>query len=182
MSPAVAEAPGAADAKPLIEVREVTRVFGAREKEALRLLQAGADRAGILERTGTVIALHQVSFDVTRGEILVVMGLSGSGKSTLLRCLNRLVEPSHGSIRVGGEDVTRMGVRELRDFRRRTFGMVFQHFALFPHRTVLENVEFGLEVQGATPGPAPRCRDDGDQAGRPGWLGVEDPRRSSPAA
>lgn len=155
---------------PLIEVEGVTRVFGLREREALAMLQAGEDKDSILARTGTVVALNQVSFDVPRGEILVVMGLSGSGKSTMLRCLNRLIEPSQGRIRVGGEEVTRMGARELREFRRRNFGMVFQHFALFPHRTILQNVEFGLEVQGTPPA---RRRDAAMQAvalvGLQGW-------------
>jgi glycine betaine/proline transport system ATP-binding protein len=137
-------------APPLIEARSVSRVFGPRERDAIAMLRDGADRGTILARTGTVIALNQVSFNVARGEILVVMGLSGSGKSTLLRCLNRLIEPSSGSVHVGGRDVTRMGAGELRQFRRASFGMVFQHFALFPHRTVLENVEYGLEVQGAS--------------------------------
>lgn len=157
-------------AAPLIEVGGITRVFGLREQDALRLLEAGEDKAEILADTGTVVALNQVSFDVTRGEILVVMGLSGSGKSTMLRCLNRLVEPSRGSIRVGGEEVTRMAPRELREFRRRTFGMVFQHFALFPHRTILENVEFGLEVQGR---PSAKRRESAMEAiklvGLDGW-------------
>ena len=155
---------------PFIEVEGVTRVFGPREREALDMLRAGEDKDSVLTRTGTVVALNQVGFDVPRGEILVVMGLSGSGKSTMLRCLNRLIEPSHGSIRVGGEEVTRMGARELREFRRRTFGMVFQHFALFPHRTILQNVEFGLEVQGTPPG---KRRDAAMQAitlvGLQGW-------------
>lgn len=132
----------------LIEVRGVSKVFGARVDEALAMLDQGEDRDAVLARTGTVIGLNRVSFDVTEGEILVVMGLSGSGKSTLLRCLNRLVQPSSGTVRVRGADVTAMTPAALRDFRRHTFGMVFQHFALFPHRTILENVEFGLEVQG----------------------------------
>ena len=139
----------AADTRPvLIEVQDVSKVFGDRAEEAMRLLDAGEDRAAILAQTGTAIGLHQVSFDVAEGELLVVMGLSGSGKSTLLRCLNRLVEPSGGTVRVRGADVTAMSPDALRDFRRHNFGMVFQHFALFPHRTILNNVEFGLEVQG----------------------------------
>ena len=132
----------------MILAEGVSCVFGAREQEALAMRRAGESRAAILDRTGTVVALHEVDLRVDEGELVVVMGLSGSGKSTLLRCLNRLVTPSRGSIRVAGQEVTAMGTRELREFRRRTFGMVFQHFALLPHRTVLENVEFGLEVQG----------------------------------
>jgi len=154
----------------LIEVRRVSKVFGAREAEALAMLGAGEDRATVLERTGTAVGLNQVSFNVVEGEILVVMGLSGSGKSTLLRCLNRLVQPSGGTVRVRGADVTAMAPAALRTFRRHTFGMVFQHFALFPHRTILENVEFGLEVQGMA---KPARRDSAMRAielvGLKGW-------------
>jgi len=132
----------------LIEVQDVSKVFGDRGAEALAMLNAGEDRAAVLARTGTAVGLNHVSFDVAEGEILVVMGLSGSGKSTMLRCLNRLIEPTSGTIRVRGADVTAMPPAALREFRRHSFGMVFQHFALFPHRTILGNVEFGLEVQG----------------------------------
>lgn len=134
------------------------------------MLNAGEDRAAVLARTGTAVGLNRVSFDVAEGEILVVMGLSGSGKSTMLRCLNRLIEPSSGTIRVRGTDVTAMTPAVLRQFRRETFGMVFQHFAPFPHRTILENVEFGLEVQGVA---KPTRRDSAMRAielvGLKGW-------------
>ena len=154
----------------LIEVQDVSKVFGDRSVEALAMLDAGEDRAAILARTGTAVGLNHVSFDVAEGEILVVMGLSGSGKSTMLRCLNRLIEPSSGTIRVRGEDVTAMAPAALRDFRRHSFGMVFQHFALFPHRTILGNVEFGLEVQGMA---KPARRDSAMRAielvGLKGW-------------
>lgn len=161
---------------PMIAAEGVNCVFGPREREAREMLRAGESRAAILSRTGTVVALDDVSLRVERGELLVVMGLSGSGKSTLLRCLNRLVEPTGGSIRVAGREVTRMGTRELREFRRRTFGMVFQHFALFPHRTVLENVEFGLEVQGV--GRAARRRASETALGLVGLAGWEGKRLS----
>ncbi len=166
-SPAVAERPS----RPaLIEVRNVTKVFGERGKEALAMLGAGEDRAAVLARTGTAVGLNNVGFDVAEGEILVVMGLSGSGKSTMLRCLNRLIEPSSGTIRVRGADVTAMPPGMLREFRRKNFGMVFQHFALFPHRTILANVEFGLEVQGMA---KPARRDSAMRAielvGLQGW-------------
>ena len=154
----------------LIEVRDVSKVFGDRGTEALAMLDAGEDRAAVLARTGTAVGLNHVSFDVAEGEILVVMGLSGSGKSTMLRCLNRLIEPSSGTIRVRGADVTAMAPGVLRDFRRKTFGMVFQHFALFPHRTILGNVEFGLEIQGMA---KPARRDSAMRAielvGLKGW-------------
>lgn len=156
----------------MILAEGVSCVFGTREQDALAMARAGESRAAILDRTGTVIALNDVGLRVDEGELVVVMGLSGSGKSTLLRCLNRLVTPSRGSIRVAGQEVMGMGARELREFRRRTFGMVFQHFALFPHRTVLENVEFGLEVQGAPRAARRRSAETAlDLVGLAGWEG-----------
>jgi glycine betaine/proline transport system ATP-binding protein len=98
--------------------------------------------------SGTTVAVDDGSFDVCRGETFVVMGLSGSGKSTLVRCIARLIEPTAGSVRIDGADVTRMGPVALRALRRRTMSMVFQHFGLFPHRRVVDNVAYGLEVQG----------------------------------
>ena len=126
------------------------KLFGERAPEALRRLQEGAGKNEILAETGAVLGLDRVSFGVNEGEILVVMGLSGSGKSTMLRCLNRLVEPTAGSIQVDGTEVTTLSPKALREFRRHSFGMVFQHFALFPNRTIAENVEYGLEVQGVS--------------------------------
>ena len=159
-------------AAPMILAEGVSCVFGTREKDALAMARAGENRAAILDRTGTVIALNDVGLRVDEGELVVVMGLSGSGKSTLLRCLNRLVTPARGSIRVAGQEMMGMGTRELREFRRRTFGMVFQHFALFPHRTVLENVEFGLEVQGvARPARRRSAETALDLVGLAGWEG-----------
>ncbi|MBB3952336.1 quaternary amine ABC transporter ATP-binding protein [Aureimonas jatrophae] len=134
-----------------IRVEGVIKLFGERAHEGLDLLRKGAGKDAIRERSGAVLGLDNVSFTVEEGEILVVMGLSGSGKSTMLRCLNRLVEPTAGSIRVDGVEVTTLGSKALREFRRQTFGMVFQHFALFPNRTIAENVEYGLEVQGVAP-------------------------------
>ncbi len=171
IGPAAAPAVKTEETRPaLIEVQDVSKVFGDRGAEALAMLDAGEDRAAVLARTGTAVGLNHVSFDVAEGEILVVMGLSGSGKSTMLRCLNRLIEPSSGTIRVRGADVTAMPRGALREFRRETFGMVFQHFALFPHRTILGNVEFGLEVQGMA---KPARRDSAMRAielvGLKGW-------------
>jgi glycine betaine/proline transport system ATP-binding protein len=130
-----------------VVVRDVSKVFGRASEAALDLLQSGESKDAILARTGAVVALNRVSFDVSEGEILVVMGLSGSGKSTMLRCINRLVEPSAGSIVVDGIEVPSLPRKQLLEFRRTKFGMVFQHFALFPNRTILENVEYGLEIQ-----------------------------------
>ncbi|MCS0504558.1 quaternary amine ABC transporter ATP-binding protein [Ancylobacter mangrovi] len=134
--------------RPRIKVRGLTKIFGDDAGAALSLLQAGRDRNEVLKATGAVVGLQDVSFDIAEGEILVVMGLSGSGKSTCLRCINRLIEPTAGQVMVDDVDVTALGERELLAFRRTRFGMVFQQFALFPHRTIQRNVEYGLEVQG----------------------------------
>ncbi len=131
-----------------IRVTDVVKLFGEKEEQAHELLKQNVGKDDILARTGAVLGLDRVSFSVREGEILVVMGLSGSGKSTMLRCLNRLVEPTAGSILVDGTEVTTLSKKDLLEFRRAKFGMVFQHFALFPNRTILENVEYGLEVQG----------------------------------
>jgi len=134
-----------------IVVRGVTKVFGLDPRSALSLLRSGADKDEILAKTQAVVGLHDASFDVDEGEILVVMGLSGSGKSTMLRCINRLVEPTEGSIVVDGVEVTTLPRKELLEFRRAKFGMVFQHFALFPNRTIFDNVAYGLEIQKVEP-------------------------------
>jgi glycine betaine/proline transport system ATP-binding protein len=126
----------------------VTKVFGAPADRALDLLAAGRDPAEIYDETGLTIAVCEASFRVEPGEILVVMGLSGSGKSTLLRMVNRLVEPTAGHLFVDGSDVGSLGSAELVALRRGRTAMVFQHFALLPHLTVLENAAFGLEVAG----------------------------------
>lgn len=114
-------------------------------------MKQGADKTALQEQLGLVVGVHDASFTIEPGEIFVVMGLSGSGKSTLLRCLNRLHEPTAGSIEIDGQDITKLDRRALMQLRRKKFGMVFQSFALLPHRTVLGNVEYGLEVRGMTP-------------------------------
>ena len=131
-----------------IEIRSLTKVFGDSPKEALGMLKAGADKDEVFRTTNHAVGIHDVSLDIDEGEIVVLMGLSGSGKSTLLRCFNRLVEPDLGTILIDGEDVMKLSPAALRDFRQKKFGMVFQNFALFPHRSVLQNVEYGLEVMG----------------------------------
>lgn len=134
-----------------IELRKVSKIFGEHPKKALTMLQEGKDKDEIQAKTGCVVGVNQASFDVKEGEIVVVMGLSGSGKSTLVRCINRLFEPTSGEIIVDGQDVRRLDKDQLREFRREKFGMVFQNFALFPHRSVISNVEFGLEIQHVDP-------------------------------
>ena len=131
-----------------IEVRGLSKAFGANSAEALELARAGASKAEILERTGSVLAVNDVSFSVDAGEIFVVMGLSGSGKSTLVRCLSRLIEVTSGRIEIDGQDIGALGPRDLMALRREKMGMVFQSFGLLPHRTVLDNVAFPLEMRG----------------------------------
>src|SRR5690606_9941652 len=109
-------------------------------------VQAGMGKDELLKATGHTLAVADVNLEVRAGETFIVMGLSGSGKSTLLRCINRLVEPTRGQVLIDGVDVATLSPNELRHLRRRRLGMVFQRFALFPHRTVLDNVAYGLEI------------------------------------
>jgi glycine betaine/proline transport system ATP-binding protein len=131
-----------------IEIRNVTKVFGRNEAAGLALARQGVDKRDILLRTGCSLGLKDVSLDIPTGGIFVVMGLSGSGKSTLVRHLNRLIDPSTGAILFEGKDIMGYDARELRAFRRRSVSMVFQGFGLMPHRTVLQNVAFGLIARG----------------------------------
>ncbi|MBT9370099.1 glycine betaine/L-proline ABC transporter ATP-binding protein ProV [Rhizobium sp. CSW-27] len=133
---------------PKISLKSVFKVFGERPEKALELYRSGKSKAEVHAETGNSIGVLDASFDVYPGEIFVIMGLSGSGKSTLLRLLNRLIDPTSGSIAIDGEDITRMSRRELIELRRRDISMVFQSFALLPNRTVLNNAAFGLEVAG----------------------------------
>jgi glycine betaine/proline transport system ATP-binding protein len=130
-----------------LEAEHLYKVFGRRPDEAVERLRQGDDREE-LRADGTTAAVIDASFTVEPGQIFVVMGLSGSGKSTLLRMLNGLLEPTEGHVRFDGQDLTALGPRELREVRSRKISMVFQHFALFPHRSVRENAAYGLEVQG----------------------------------
>ncbi|HET6671923.1 MAG TPA: betaine/proline/choline family ABC transporter ATP-binding protein, partial [Agromyces sp.] len=148
LTPESPDATAAADrhAPPALEVRGLTKFFGRRPDEALERLRAGASRAE-LAGLGTA-AVIDADFTVRRGEIFVVMGLSGSGKSTLIRTLNGLLEPTGGTVTVMGEEITGITPKRLREVRRRHVSMVFQHFALLPHRTVRDNAAYGLEIQG----------------------------------
>ncbi|MBB3141541.1 quaternary amine ABC transporter ATP-binding protein [Halomonas organivorans] len=131
-----------------VVVEHLFKVFGGDAEETIRRAQAGEAKDRIYAETHSVAAVADISFSVDLGEIFVVMGLSGSGKSTLIRCLNRLIEPTRGRILLDGEDVLAMDAGALRRLRAHKLSMVFQHFALFPHKTVAENVEFGLKVRG----------------------------------
>jgi glycine betaine/proline transport system ATP-binding protein len=132
---------------PVVDVRNLWKVFGPRAVEAVEQSRAGASRAEVLAATGCTIGVRDVSFSVARGETFVVMGLSGSGKSTLVRCLSRLVDATAGEVRIDGSDLLAMPAEQLREVRRSKMSMVFQHFGLFPHRRVVDNVAYGLEVQ-----------------------------------
>ncbi|MCF3932337.1 glycine betaine/L-proline ABC transporter ATP-binding protein [Acuticoccus sp. M5D2P5] len=132
----------------LIEVENVTKIFGPAPKRALERYRAGLSKEALLAETGHTLGLADVSLSIEKGEIFVVMGLSGSGKSTLIRHINRLIDPTAGRIMVDGVNVLEMSNRALERFRRTTMSMVFQRFGLMPHRTVLQNVGYGLAVRG----------------------------------
>jgi glycine betaine/proline transport system ATP-binding protein len=134
--------------QPVIELEGVWKIHGPNGAAAMADARAGATKADILQRHGAVLGIADASFAVMRGEVFCIMGLSGSGKSTLLRHINRLVEPTAGRIRVLGQDVLALDSRSLRRLRAERVGMVFQHMALLPHRTVRDNVAYPLEVRG----------------------------------
>lgn len=132
----------------MIDVRNVWKVFGGKPDRALEMAAAGATRSEIQAATASLIGVRDVSFSVQRGETFVVMGLSGSGKSTLIRCMSRLIEPTSGIVDIDGVNLLEMNEVALREIRRKKMSMVFQHFGLFPHRRVIDNCAYGLEVQG----------------------------------
>lgn len=135
-------------AMPIIEVKDLSKVFGKNVRQSLNMLDEGKSKEEILKQTGDTVGVNRASFEVNQGEIFVIMGLSGSGKSTLIRLVNRLIEPTEGSVLIDGEDLATMNKENLRRVRREKLSMVFQKFGLFPFRTILENAEYGLEVQG----------------------------------
>ncbi|MFI2032197.1 glycine betaine/L-proline ABC transporter ATP-binding protein [Streptomyces buecherae] len=152
-----------------LRAEHLYKVFGRRPKAAVTALEGGASRDE-LRSQGTTAAVIDASFAVEAGQIFVVMGLSGSGKSTLLRMLNGLLEPTAGQVLYDGTDLTRLSARELREVRSRKISMVFQHFALFPHRSVLENAAYGLEVQGIPRADREaRAKEALELAGLAGW-------------
>ncbi|MGF9978059.1 glycine betaine/L-proline ABC transporter ATP-binding protein [Viridibacillus arvi] len=132
---------------PFVEVRNVSKIFGKSPKAALELLELGRSKKEILKETGQTLGVNKVNFSIYPGEIFVIMGLSGSGKSTLIRMFNRLIAPTIGEILIDNEDIVKMSASRLREVRQQKISMVFQNFALFPHKTILENTEFGLEIQ-----------------------------------
>ena len=146
------EAPPATDREgdPLLRAEGVWKLFGKNADKVLGTPDAELSRADLREKTGTVVAVRDISIEVWPGEVFVVMGLSGSGKSTLVRTLIRLIEPTAGKVTICGQDVTAADAGELRELRRHRVSMVFQHFGLLAHRTVIDNVAFGLEIQGVS--------------------------------
>lgn len=141
---------------PYVEVRNVSKIFGKSPKEATDLLKKGKSKKEILKLTGQTVGVNNVNFVIYPGEIFVIMGLSGSGKSTLIRLFNRLIDPTIGEILIKNEDIVKMNPARLRKFRQKKISMVFQNFALFPHKTIVENAEFGLEIK---KGPANERRE-----------------------
>jgi glycine betaine/proline transport system ATP-binding protein len=134
--------------QPTISVAGLWKIFGPAEHKIVGTPHADLTRTELRQKTGSTVAVRDVSFEVRPGEVFVVMGLSGSGKSTLVRCLTRLIEPTAGTILLDGEDIRAADEKRLRHLRRTRFAMVFQHFGLLPHRRVIDNVAFGLEIRG----------------------------------
>jgi len=131
-----------------LSVQGLWKIFGPRAERIIGTPDADLSRAELKKKTGCVVGVKDVSFDVAPGEVFVVMGLSGSGKSTLVRCLTRLIEPTAGRVLIDGEELTEASESKLRELRRTHVSMVFQHFGLLPHRQVVDNVAYGLEIRG----------------------------------
>ncbi|EGQ21832.1 quaternary amine ABC transporter ATP-binding protein [Sporosarcina newyorkensis] len=131
-----------------LKVENVTKIFGPRPKKVIPLIEKGASKREILDKTGHTVGVYNANMEIMEGETFVIMGLSGSGKSTLIRCFNLLNKPTSGAIYVDGENIVSYNKEQLKFFRQKKIAMVFQHFGLFSHRTVMENIEYGLEVRG----------------------------------
>ncbi|MFD3798073.1 glycine betaine/L-proline ABC transporter ATP-binding protein [Streptomyces californicus] len=160
----------------VFSVRNLWKVFGPKADRVPGGEHAALPPAELREATGCTAAVRDVSFDVRKGEVFVVMGLSGSGKSTLVRCLTRLIEPTSGTLAIDGEDVLAMDRSRLRELRRHRAAMVFQHFGLLPHRTVVDNVAYGLEIQGLS--KSERRAKAAELVAKVGLAGMEDRRPS----
>ena len=164
------EADSSSEHEPIIRVDSIWKVFGRNAERVMDPDNAGKSKPEIQSELGAVVGLHDVSFEVQKGETFVIMGLSGSGKSTMVRCLIRLIEPTAGTIVIDGNDITAMTDRELMEFRRDKIAMVFQHYGLMPHRHVLDNASWGLEVQGVSVEERyARTREVLDMVGLAGW-------------
>ena len=159
-----------ADEMSKVELRGVWKIFGPNPEYVLESMDRGASQSEIMSQTGHVVAVRDVSLEIGQGEVFVVMGLSGSGKSTLVRCLSRLIEPTAGQVIIDNADVTAMDAQQLRNLRRHTVSMVFQRFGLFPHRRIIDNVSYGLEVQGINVAERQtKAREVLDLVGLNGW-------------
>lgn len=153
-----------------IKVKHLTKIFGKKSKEMLKRLQKNQSKDKIFKETGYTVGVKDATFTVNEGEIFVIMGLSGSGKSTLIRCLNMLNEPTAGEIFIDKENIVKYDKHQLRDFRQKKATMVFQNFGLLNHRTVLGNVEYGLEVRGMSPEERRKiARETIENVGLSGW-------------
>lgn len=131
-----------------VEVKNLTKIFGKHVNRAKEMIKQGKTKSEILKETGATVGVDRANFEINDGEIFVIMGLSGSGKSTLVRMINRLIEPTDGEVSIDGENLMKMDKKKLREVRRKKMSMVFQNFGLLPNRTILENAEYGLEIQG----------------------------------
>lgn len=144
-----------------VEIKHLTKIFGKRPKAALKMVKKNKSKNEIVEKTGSTVGVYDINMSIEEGEIFVIMGLSGSGKSTLIRLLNRLIEPTDGQLFIDGQEITNLTKKQMLSIRRKKMSMVFQNFGLFPHRTLLENTEFGLEIQGV---PKAQRRQRAEQA------------------
>lgn len=142
---------------PLISIKNLYKIFGKNEQRVLASVKEGKSKEDILAETGHTVGLADINLDIYPGEIFVIMGLSGSGKSTLIRHFNRLIDPTAGEIVVAGEDVMQLNAKDLQNFRRNKMSMVFQRFGLMPHRTVIQNIAYGLQVQGIAKSEREKC-------------------------
>ena len=131
-----------------IEIKNIYKIFGTEPQNVLPMVQKGANKEKVLEETGHTVGLDNVSISIEEGETFVCMGLSGSGKSTLIRHINRLIDPTYGEVIVNDTNVMDLNENQLIEFRKHEMSMVFQRFGLFPHKTVIQNVAYGLEIQG----------------------------------
>ncbi|MEP6665194.1 MAG: glycine betaine/L-proline ABC transporter ATP-binding protein [Nocardioidaceae bacterium] len=157
--------------EPTLSVRGLWKIFGPKADKIIGSPEADLPRPELLEQTGCTAAVKDISFEVAQGEVFVVMGLSGSGKSTLVRCLTRLIEPTAGEISIDGNDITSASESKLRELRRNYVSMVFQHFGLLPHRPVIDNVAYGLEIRGV--GKSERRKKAGEIVDLVGLTGYE---------
>lgn len=153
-----------------IKVDHVSKIFGPKPKTVIPMIEDGMSKDEILEKTGHTVGVYDASFDIQEGEIFVIMGLSGSGKSTLIRCFNLLNKPTTGAIYVDDENIVEYNTQALKQFRQNKIAMVFQHFGLFSHRTVLGNVEYGLEIRGVPKEEREKiARENLEVVGLKGW-------------